>query len=252
MRRIIGAAVAACALLWAGAAGAATYYEITLRGQLVSERSDSSIHNTGIDPNLAVGDYLVMKARFSSDRLVEWGNHGYSMVGFYGLPTTGEEYWRVEGPGGMVWRTRDDQNDGQVIFQDWQDNTRNIRYPAIAIQDGKVLGVGGKMYESSGSSRPMLKMGYTMGSGFKDCYHECVEYFEPGSFSSQFAISAGDGYYSNFYNSQGFDGVWDFDGSVVAMVPEPSTWAMMIVGFGLVGAGLRRPLRIGMRQARFR
>lgn len=250
MKRLLGAALAAGALLWAGLAQAATYYEITLRGQLVSERTDSSPYNTGIDPNLAVGDFLVMKARFSSDRLVAWGDYGYSMIGFYGLPTGGDEYWRVEGPGGLLWRTTDDQNDGMHIFQDVEDYTRNIRYPAIAIQDGKVLGVGGKMYDSGGSNRPMLKMGYTMGSGYRDCYRECIEYFEPASFSSQFAISAGEGFYGNYYNSQGFDGIWDFDGSVVAMVPEPSTWAMMIIGFGLVGAGLRRPLRVGMRQAR--
>lgn len=30
------------------------------------------------------------------------------------------------------------------------------------------------------------------------------------------------------------------DGVSVAAVPEPATWAMMIFGFGLVGAAMRR------------
>lgn len=32
-------------------------------------------------------------------------------------------------------------------------------------------------------------------------------------------------------------------GQTVAAVPEPATWAMMILGFGVVGAALRRPRR---------
>jgi hypothetical protein len=33
---------------------------------------------------------------------------------------------------------------------------------------------------------------------------------------------------------------YDFDGVTVQSVPEPATWAMMVVGFGLIGSGLRR------------
>ncbi len=33
--------------------------------------------------------------------------------------------------------------------------------------------------------------------------------------------------------------------SALGAVPEPATWAMMIVGFGVVGAGLRRKRNIG-------
>jgi len=36
---------------------------------------------------------------------------------------------------------------------------------------------------------------------------------------------------------------------VVSMVPEPATWAMMILGFGLVGASVRRRARVPVRVA---
>ncbi|QMW23528.1 PEPxxWA-CTERM sorting domain-containing protein [Sandaracinobacteroides saxicola] len=36
------------------------------------------------------------------------------------------------------------------------------------------------------------------------------------------------------------DGYWSADNFVFGAVPEASTWAMLISGFGLVGAGLRR------------
>ncbi len=37
----------------------------------------------------------------------------------------------------------------------------------------------------------------------------------------------------------------------IAAVPEPATWAMMLVGFGLVGAGLRRRAPAAKRSVRF-
>jgi hypothetical protein len=36
-----------------------------------------------------------------------------------------------------------------------------------------------------------------------------------------------------------------FGGPVGGVIPEPSTWAMLIIGFGLVGFMARRPVRIG-------
>jgi hypothetical protein len=44
-----------------------------------------------------------------------------------------------------------------------------------------------------------------------------------------------------FANLSGFDGIDPIlDNVSVTTVPEPSSWAMMITGFGLVGAGARR------------
>jgi hypothetical protein len=40
--------------------------------------------------------------------------------------------------------------------------------------------------------------------------------------------------------TQGTVYIQGFDDAQVASVPEPATWGMMILGFGMVGAGMRR------------
>ena len=76
---------------------------------------------------------------------------------------------------------------------------------------------------------------------------------QPGAFhpltygASAFSISH-NGY--TLYDGQRATGVWDFANATVtvlntAPVPEPSAWALMIAGFGLTGAMLRRVRRQG-------
>lgn len=45
---------------------------------------------------------------------------------------------------------------------------------------------------------------------------------------------------SNVYGNYGFDNVSVFTGAVTPGVPEPATWAMMMLGFGGVGYAMRR------------
>lgn len=54
-------------------------------------------------------------------------------------------------------------------------------------------------------------------------------------------------YFEDFDDFSSFDGVWNsgtitftYEPTVTAAVPEPATWAMMLIGFGVVGTGLRR------------
>lgn len=49
--------------------------------------------------------------------------------------------------------------------------------------------------------------------------------------------------YGNTSTPQGFRGVWDLADAVVTGVPEPSTWAMLLLGLLGVGAMLRRRRR---------
>ncbi len=42
------------------------------------------------------------------------------------------------------------------------------------------------------------------------------------------------------FGQESFKGTMDIAGARVASVPEPASWALMITGFGLAGAGLRR------------
>lgn len=57
-------------------------------------------------------------------------------------------------------------------------------------------------------------------------------------------LYAGDPYsFRDYYTLRrgGVDGAFDaLEGDIVAGIPEPATWSLLIAGFGLVGAGLRR------------
>ena len=80
-----------------------------------------------------------------------------------------------------------------------------------------------------------------------------------GQTLESFTAPVGFGSSSNFYGFTGsqFDSIritslsndfllldnLQFDGTVMSAVPEPSTWAMMLLGFGLVGGALRSAKR---------
>jgi hypothetical protein len=62
--------------------------------------------------------------------------------------------------------------------------------------------------------------------------------------SSTFALQAGQSYTLTFTGLSGGDNTSYIDAvSIGAAVPEPATWAMMLGGFGLVGAASRRRAR---------
>jgi hypothetical protein len=61
------------------------------------------------------------------------------------------------------------------------------------------------------------------------------------------------GIHYDFDNQAGLDagrgiGLYELSLSTFGAVPEPSTWAMLLVGFGLIGVSLRRKRRIALRQ----
>jgi len=47
------------------------------------------------------------------------------------------------------------------------------------------------------------------------------------------------GYFSTYGPGARWGGVWDYD-QPDSMIPEPATWGLLIAGFGLAGAALRR------------
>jgi PEP-CTERM motif len=63
---------------------------------------------------------------------------------------------------------------------------------------------------------------------------ETLYFFNPGSFGTVGVHS------SQVFGSAQFATLTVSDSSIIPGVPEPASWALMIAGFGLVGAGLRR------------
>jgi hypothetical protein len=263
-RYFAGLTLAVCALCATPAA--ATQYQVTVSGTLTRAQGEKGMINTGADPNLGVGTNFTLTASFDSSSLIQWGGNGYSIVGLYGLPTSGADYWRVDA-GGMTWQSTDYINDFDPIYT-YSNSTLSgpgsfltEGNPAIIIQNGKVIGLTGDMLPSDSSARPELILGSTPGNGFDQYYNtgpgdpvQHSSFFAPASLSAGFRINAPDGLYGNIYNSQGFDGVWDFaDSSVtgglelanesIAAVPEPAVWAMMLLGFGGIGFRMRSSRR---------
>ena len=195
-------------LLCAAPANAARIH-VTLGGTLTSELGYTDF---GVDPNLHVGDIFTIRSSFDDSLLTPFGAGGEMIANLYGLPAHGPQKWRMQA-GGMTWVTQDELLDGA------------FGAPSIIIKNNKVVGLFGSMYPTN-SLRPLVELDAGGGT---------------------FQVLPGMGTYGNLYESQGFEGVWDFAGSQVTSVPEPSTWAMMILGFGLAGSALRRRGRTAAR-----
>jgi hypothetical protein len=207
--------LAAAAFLWSGSAEAARFYDVTLTGELVSELGyGPSDLNTGVDPNLATGNIVTLTARFNADRAFAQG--GGFLAGLYGLPTSGDEFWRLD-VGGLTWNSAHEMYDGFPIYVDDENFYAD---PSITFAGGKVTGVSGVMVPTWTDTVPVFRL-------------------------SDFRIEPGEGLYGNTYGTQGFKGTWDYANSsaILTGVPEPTTWAIMIIGFGMTGAAIRSARR---------
>ena len=146
-------AFAAAACFWAGSAEAARYYEITLKGELVSELGYAPWElNTGVDQKLAVGNIVTLTARFNADRAFDQG--GGFVAGLYGLPTGGEEFWRLD-VGGLTWNSIHEMYDGFPIYVDDENYYAD---PSIRFAGGKVTGVSGEMVPTSTDTIPVFRL----------------------------------------------------------------------------------------------
>lgn len=224
---------------------AATQLNITVTGVLVSQGNQSGIHNTGVDANLSVGSTIILTASFDTSREIAWGDTGYSIVGMYGLPDTGNSFFRIDGPG-VHWQAADEFDDGGLPFYA-APPPLGTQLPAIILQGDKVVGLAGPLQPSSAQNRaPGLDLGSRVPFAYDGNFPVPV-------LANFFGIGAPNGEYGNTYNTPGFGGVWDFANSTVidppspdailAAVPEPATWAMLLAGFGMVGFALRRRQR---------
>jgi hypothetical protein len=256
IKQLAVAFIAAGALLCAGQASAAQFFNFRLVGTLTEQLGSPD------DPTLKVGDQIVMTARISTDRIASWGSHGYDVaatwLGFYGtaLPDVGEEFFRIDGPG-VLWNARSDELDGSLEYYSESYSAgplccteRHFSGPAIAFADGKIRGLGNQV-DMYAHTAPILRPGTTMGHGLVDIGYDpdsnIIQYesFIPFIFSPDFTIAWNNPcLYGMCRYTPGFKGVWDFDGSYAA-IPEPESWAMLLLGFFALGGALRvRPSRL--------
>jgi len=223
--------VAATALVCASAEAAT--YSVHLEGKLTSQI------NPGTDPTLSAGNTVVLEMGFNDQHVFAWGSAGFSIAsGFMSIIAPGVE-----------WTSNDDLIDGWPFFAYTNDDPEGpfvLRFPAIAFKDGKVVGVLGDLYPLD--DRPLFLPGSaTSVDSFlteerdEDGNLIVSSYYGPVELSAAFQIQEGYGNYGNTNRSPGFNGIWDFAGSSVTLdgVPEPASWAMMLVGFGLAGTAIR-------------
>lgn len=186
MKRVIGAALAACALLWAGSAGA-----LTRAGAV--DQTTVMVHLAPLPPG------QLYEFSFRADvapvdlRVIAEGD--YNIL-----------YYDAEG------RVTGGSWDTPTKF--WDTELASPYYHPFTLRDGLYVGrfeVPNSYETSAGASaRAVASYRYYM--------VRFIGNWEDG------AIGSG----------------WDFS---VTAVPEPTTWAMMILGFGLAGSAIRRRQR---------
>jgi hypothetical protein len=211
------------------AAGAADISRIYLTGTITQET------RSGDPVQIGVGDVLTVRAEFDPLTAIAWGDTGYKVVGF---KSNGEFSITLNG---YRWLPRDDLLDGPEIYRDDEGGTPGWSgLPVIIFKGGKVAGLASWLSPAKGPT-PDLLLGSGQPSGTRTrCYEDFSQvctYFSTLYLKDQFQIARYN-LYGNSYTGGDFNGVWNFADSQ-APVPEPQTWAMMILGMGLAGAVAR-------------
>lgn len=143
---------------------------------------------------------------------VGWGSVGYGdMEYIYNLQGLNLTSWRVETP---VWTFGAyDLNSTAAHYKQLPDGSYIGWASALVMKEGRVVGLFSELHTNFNDLR-------SSGSSFN------------------FGISL-PGYRATYA------GIWDVTGAVVkTAAPEPTTWALMLLGFGTVGARLRRGRRV--------
>jgi hypothetical protein len=171
----------------------------------------------GFDPNIAIGDKVVMSSRFDDSRIFDNGTLRAATV--YGLAPSGEHFWNIK-LNNFTWQTSDDELDGSSI--DFDDLDRPLSMPYFELLPGG-------------------KIGSPVGALTRVDTNEIPRFYTFGGSTSQ--ILRGDFLYGNTTETPGFIVTWNLANAKFVQVPEPSIWAMTIIGFGIVGAASRKRAR---------
>lgn len=192
-------------------AGQAATYFAQLTGTVTSQI------DPGLDPNIAIGDTVVMTSRFDDSRIFDNGILRAASV--YGLPASGDHFWNIK-LNDFTWQTSDDEFDGGPLDFDADNHPLSLPYFEL-LSGGKIGSPFTLLTRESSDTLPRF---YSFGGPTAE-------------------ILSGDFLYGNTSKTPGFVVTWDLANAKLVQVPEPSVWAMTIVGFGIVGAASRRRAR---------
>lgn len=201
----------AAILAAASATGQAATYYAELKGTVTSQI------DPGSDPNIAIGDTVIMSSRFDDSHIFDNGTLRAATV--YGLAPSGEQFWNIK-LNDYTWQTSDDELDGFPLDFDAQGHPLSMPYFELL--------PGGKI----GAPFAFLTRPDTS---------EIPRFYGSGGSTSQ--ILRGDFLYGNTAETPGFVVTWDLAKAKFVQVPEPSIWAMTIIGFGIVGVASRKRAR---------
>jgi opacity protein-like surface antigen len=237
------AAVSAAAALSAATAHAAIY-TVHIDGQLIEQLGEGS------DPQFGVGTPITLDTTFDSSKIVDWGGTGYQVAFLWYYSTS-----YVINLAGLKTYAWDDYRDGYGGFHvdlgyrtpDGGPAWDHRDYPGqvdIIFKDGKIVGTTGSFAPAGNNPGIKLANGVIYGelSAPPSDPGNLHVVYSPLPLGNTFEVGANRYYYQNNYGGPGFIGQWDFDNARVSIdpVPEPAAWALMIVGFGLVGSAIRR------------
>ena len=140
--------MAAIFLMTSGPAAAVTY-QVRVEGTILTE---------GTDPNLGIGDKVIMTARFDSSRSVKWGEFDYNVASLKKLPVTGGQFFRIEA-NGNIWKSSDLYMPEGNFFQSdnfVDDIYFGFGYPAVIFNNEHVIGLAGDLWDWDSPHKPEL------------------------------------------------------------------------------------------------
>lgn len=239
------AAVSAAAVLSAATAHAAIY-TVHIDGQIIQQLTEGS------DPRFAIGTPITLDTVFDSQRIVQWGDTGYSVaflwnhsatyvIDIAGLKTyAGNDY--LDGSGGWFY-TDSYIHTADGIVSDHKDWLGRV---GLVFQGDQIVSTLGSF--APNGDNPGIKL--NSGAFGSVVQHNAAvgdpvvttSSFSGLSIGDTFVVGANSRYYQNQYFGPEYLAQWDFDNARVTIdpVPEPAAWALMIVGFGLAGSAIRR------------
>lgn len=242
MKKVLGAAMAACAMLWAGAASAAVFATLGYSGDTPNVSWAKNADETG-GTFSGIGSSNITVSLFLAGMPLNGG--GVGSGSYLNLPATMTINAVSSGPAVIysVFSSARHKVAGTLGF------TYAGSEPLVV--DGVSYTFGANLFSATFDDAVFTSFGWdeTPGVRFQLSAYEkgAIEYSSDIINFSWMAGNYGEMIMGNGSPTgvagetiESFQGVVGRDFTFFrSVVPEPATWAMMIVGFGMVGAGLR-------------